>query len=131
MPPPTTPKPEEPKLDKASADQIRAEIATLRNEVKASNDEMWKAAKMIAQTVDADEMRMKSITKDISTLRGRAGGLTPRVATECSYRQASCQECIAVPTCVWCGVEQKCYSGDESGPLRGECSFYKHAGQCS
>eukprot|EP00746_Dinoflagellata_sp_MGD_P003962 gnl/MRDRNA2_/MRDRNA2_107666_c0_seq1.p1 gnl/MRDRNA2_/MRDRNA2_107666_c0~~gnl/MRDRNA2_/MRDRNA2_107666_c0_seq1.p1 ORF type:complete len:219 (+),score=43.65 gnl/MRDRNA2_/MRDRNA2_107666_c0_seq1:70-726(+) len=131
LPPPTTPKPVEPKLDKASAEAIKAEIVALRNEVKTSNDEMWKAAKLIAKTVDADEKKMKSITKDITTLRGRSGGLTPRVATECTFRQASCMECTAVPTCVWCGVEQKCYSGDASGPLRGECAFFKHAGQCS
>jgi len=125
-PPPPTKAPEEPKLDKASAEQIKAEIVALRNEVKTSNEEMWKAAKLISQTVDADEKKMKTITNDISTLRGRAGGLTPRVSTECSARQASCTECTSVPTCVWCGVEQKCYSGDASGPLRGECTFYKH-----
>jgi len=116
----------EPKLAKVSADAIKAEIVALRNEVKTGNDDMWQAAKLIAQTVDEDEKKLKSITKDVSTLRGRGGGLTPRVATECSARQSSCTECTSVPTCVWCGVEQKCYSGDASGPLRGECAFFKH-----
>lgn len=123
---PATPKPA------AASDvaQMRSEIADLRQEVVSSNRDMWNAVKLIASTVEKDEATIQAVTQDVQTLRGRHGGSVPLVATECSMRQSSCSECVSVPSCVWCQVEQRCYSGDSAGPVRGECAFYRH-GTCS
>jgi len=123
--PPVTPQP-------AAANevaQLRSQIADLRNEVVSGNRDMWGAVKLISATVEKDEATMQALTQDVQTLRGRHGGSVPLVATECSMRQSSCSECLSVPTCVWCKVEQRCYSGDSAGPVRGECAFFRH-GTC-
>mmetsp|Transcript_119871 Transcript_119871/g.188018 ORF Transcript_119871/g.188018 Transcript_119871/m.188018 type:complete len:277 (+) Transcript_119871:55-885(+) len=110
--------------------QMRAEIAGLRAEVANGQRDLFDAAKLITSTVEKDEKEMQALTQDVQTLRGRHAGSVPVVATECSVRQSSCSECLSVPSCVWCKVEQRCYSGDELGPLRGECAFFRH-GVCS
>lgn len=109
--------------------QMRNEISELHQEVVSSNKDMWNAVKLIASTVEKDETAMKAITQDVQMLRGRHGGSVPLVATECSMRQSSCSECLSVPSCVWCKVEQRCFSGDSAGPVRGECTFFRH-GTC-
>lgn len=109
--------------------QMRAEIASLRQEVVNSNKDMWSAVKMISSTVKKDQAAMQAITQDVQALRGRHGGGVPQVATECSVRQSSCSECLAVESCVWCKVEQRCYSGDSAGPVKGECALFRH-GTC-
>lgn len=109
--------------------QMRNEIAELRKEVVNGNKDMWNAVKLITSTVEKDERVMEAVTHDVQMLRGRRGGSVPLVATECSMRQSSCSECLSVPSCVWCKVEQRCYSGDSAGPVRGECAFFKH-GTC-
>jgi hypothetical protein len=109
--------------------QMRSEMAELRNEVVSSNKDMWNAVKLITSTVEKDETTMQALTQDVQTLRGRHGGSVPQVATECSMRQSSCGDCVSVPSCVWCKVEQRCYSGDSAGPVRGECSLFRH-GTC-
>lgn len=123
--PPVTPKP----VAASEVAQLRSEIADLRQEVVSGNRDMWSAVKLISATVEKDETTMQALTQDVQTLRGRHGGSVPLVATECSMRQSSCSECLSVPTCVWCKVEQRCYSGDSAGPVRGECAFFRH-GTC-
>merc|ERR1740133_103542 len=108
---------------------MRNEISQLREEVVSSNKDMWSAVKLITATVEKDENTMQALTQDVQTLRGRHGGSVPLVATECSMRQSSCSECLSVPSCVWCKVENRCYSGDSAGPVRGECAFFRH-GTC-
>lgn len=109
---------------------MRGEMAELRKEVVNSNRDMWSAVKLITSTVEKDETAMQALTQDVQTLRGRHGGSVPLVADECSIRQASCSECLSIPSCVWCKVEQRCYSGDAAGPVRGECAYYRH-GTCN
>jgi hypothetical protein len=123
QPPPSAVSPQE-------VSQMRAEIASLRAEVANGQKDMFDAAKLITSTVEKDEKAMQALTQDVQTLRGRHAGSVPVVTTECSVRQSSCSECLSVPSCVWCKVEQRCYSGDELGPVRGECAFYRH-GTCS
>eukprot|EP00747_Dinoflagellata_sp_TGD_P053284 gnl/TRDRNA2_/TRDRNA2_148380_c1_seq1.p1 gnl/TRDRNA2_/TRDRNA2_148380_c1~~gnl/TRDRNA2_/TRDRNA2_148380_c1_seq1.p1 ORF type:complete len:245 (-),score=44.46 gnl/TRDRNA2_/TRDRNA2_148380_c1_seq1:44-778(-) len=130
--PPPAPPPKvisPPPATHAEVAALREEIKELRSEVKHGNEDMWNAARLIATTVDKDEKEMKAVTRDIQTLRGRQGGGMPLVLTECSSRQSSCGECVGSPSCVWCAVENRCYSGDESGPVRGECAFFKY-GMC-
>lgn len=110
--------------------QLREQIASLRSEVVSGQKDMFDVAKMIASSVEKTEKEMEALTQDVQTLRGRHAGSVPVVTTECSVRQSSCSECLSIPTCVWCKVEQRCYSGDKLGPLRGECAFFRH-GQCS
>jgi len=128
-PPPAAPfKP--PAADAQEIAQMRNEIATLRSEVSNGNKDMWNAVKLITSTVEKDETAMQALTQDVQTLRGRHGGSVPLVADECSMRQSSCGDCLAVPTCVWCKVEQRWFSGDSAGPVRGECAFFRH-GTCA
>lgn len=129
-PPPAPPPPPPPSVAPEEVAQMRTEIAQLRQEVVAGSKDMWNAVKLITSTVEKDELAMKTMTQDVQTLRGRHGGSVPLVATECSMRQASCSDCLSVPSCVWCKVEQRCYSGDSAGPVRGECAFFNH-GTCS
>jgi len=113
---------QEPTVGEVAA--LRAEIADLRNEVAQGSEETWSAVRLIASTVDKDEREMRALTQDISTLRGRRGGGAPLVPTECDGRQSSCVDCLGSPGCVWCRVEQRCFAGDSSGPLRGQCSLW-------
>lgn len=126
---PAAPKNEPPAVAQHEVAQMRNEIATLREEVVSGNKDMWSAVKLITATVEKDENTMQALTQDVQTLRGRHGGSVPLVATECSMRQSSCGDCLSVPNCVWCKVEQKCFSGDSAGPVRGECAFFKY-GTC-
>jgi len=105
---------------------MQHEIAELRQEVVSSNKDMWHAVKLITSTVEKDETAMQAISQDVQLLRGRHGGSVPLVANECSMRQSSCGDCLSVPSCVWCKVEQRCYRGDSAGPVRGECAFFRH-----
>lgn len=109
--------------------RMRNEITELRQEVVNGNKDMWNAVRLISSTVEKDNRAMQAVTQDVQMLRGRHGGSVPLVATECSMRQSSCSECLSVPSCVWCKVEQRCYSGDSAGPVHGECAFFKH-GTC-
>mmetsp|Transcript_62665 Transcript_62665/g.149488 ORF Transcript_62665/g.149488 Transcript_62665/m.149488 type:complete len:165 (-) Transcript_62665:19-513(-) len=108
---------------------MRDEISELRQEVAQSNKEMWEALKMVSTTVDRDGEALRSMTRDIATLRGRRGGAEPPALDECSQRQASCGNCLDSPACIWCEVEQRCFKGDAQGPLKGQCLMYRH-GQC-
>jgi len=128
--PPAKPKPAKPPAASTQeVAQMRTEITELRQEVVNGNKDMWNAVKLIMGTVEKDESTMKALTQDVRTLRGRHGGSVPLVADECTMRQSSCSECLSVPSCVWCKVEQRCYVGDSAGPVRGECAFFKH-GTC-
>lgn len=118
-----------PRVRQRDVEDMRKEIAELRQEVASGHQDMWNAVKLITATVEKDEASMQALTEDVQTLRGRHGGSVPLVATECSMRQSSCSECLSVPSCVWCKVEQRCYTGDSLGPVRGECAFFKH-GTC-
>lgn len=129
-PPPPPPPPVPYTVPPIVVDQMRGEIAELRKEVAAGNKDMWNAVKLITSTVEKDEQSMQALTQDVQTLRGRHAGSVPLVADECSMRQSSCSECLSVSTCVWCKVEQRCYRGDALGPVRGECTFFRH-GTCN
>lgn len=112
--------------------EMRGEIAGLREEVARGNTEMWQAVRLITNAVDKDEQKMKALTQDVLTLRGRRGGGVQNVPTECTMRQASSSDCLSAPCCVWCKVEQRCYSGDSMGPVHNECAFFEHSSEkCS
>mmetsp|Transcript_2755 Transcript_2755/g.4602 ORF Transcript_2755/g.4602 Transcript_2755/m.4602 type:complete len:304 (-) Transcript_2755:28-939(-) len=116
----------------AQVTEMRSEIAGLREEVARGNTEMWQAVRLITNAVDDDEQKMKALTKDVLTLRGRRGGGVQNVATECTMRQASSSDCLSAPCCVWCKVEQRCYSGDSMGPVHNECALFDHSSEkCS
>jgi len=91
---------------------MRNEITALREEVTSSHKDMWNAVKLITSTIEKDETNAKALAQDVQMLHGRPSGSVALVADECSIRQSSCGDCIAVPTCVWCKVEQRCFSGN-------------------
>jgi len=108
--------------------RVSQEVADLRGEIVQNNRDMWSAVKLISETVSSDEKMMEHLTRDVSTLRGRRGVV--QTNSDCSGRQSSCSDCLASSACVWCEVEQRCYGGDDSGPLMGECQLFQH-GHCN
>lgn len=119
-------------LDDVQAGMLRDEVQSLRQELRSGGDNVWNAVRMISQAVDGSRAEMRGLTQDVATLRGRQGGTAPLAAakTECSALQSSCLECLSASTCVWCKIEQRCYSGGGAGPGRGECDFFDH-GTCT
>lgn len=110
---------------------LRGEIRGLRQEVQQNRYDMYQAVKMVADTLDKDQTQMQALVRDVSALRGRQGGGWPRIASDCSALQATCGECLRVPSCIWCEVEQRCYHGDQRGPTHGECNSFRQGGENS
>lgn len=52
------------------------------------------------------------------------------IEPECINRN-SCRVCLEDPKCVWCSIEQKCKSGDLSGPFDGTCLNTFQYSSCS
>lgn len=101
----------------------------MQHEVSTSMTDMWRAVKLMAAKSERGDQELKSVLEDVRALRGRVGGGTPTVdsSTPCASRQSSCGECVAMDSCVWCKIEQKCYSGDELGPLHGQCQLFQRS----
>jgi hypothetical protein len=94
-------------------------------ENESSNNDLSRRVYAIEKEKEKEQLSRDMIKKGISQIQ-----MNDLIEPECINRN-SCRVCLEDPKCVWCSIEQKCKSGDLSGPFDGTCLSSFQYSTCS